>query len=98
MNIIINPNLVSIDGLSGLLKVGSVRMFGNPKLCYIGTETPSAQYWQVCFMCVFIFETVYVHLFSIMQFSGRYTYIFELINSSKQNVHVLCVIIALMVI
>ncbi len=38
---------MSIDGLSGLHSVELVRMFINPKLCYIGNETVTEAYWQV---------------------------------------------------
>ena len=44
---ILNPQLVSIDGLSGLLHVGTVRTFMNPNLCYIVDQVPNAEYWQV---------------------------------------------------
>ena len=48
INIIQNPSLVSIDGLSGLQRVTStVRIFINQNLCYIGTGTPDQAYWQV---------------------------------------------------
>ena len=45
---ILNTQLTSIDGLAGLLHVGTVRTFMNPQLCYILNETPNAAYWQVC--------------------------------------------------
>lgn len=47
---ILNPLLSSIDGLGGLLHVGTVRTFMNSDLCYILDRTPSADYWQVCYI------------------------------------------------
>ena len=44
---ILNSQVTSIDGLGGLLHVGSVRTFMNSQLCYILNETPNEAYWQV---------------------------------------------------
>ena len=43
-----HPLLVSIDGLAGVETVSrQVDLSGNPNLCYILSETPSKEYWEV---------------------------------------------------
>ena len=54
LNIITNPSLRNIDGLSGLLSVTLVRTFMNTALCYVGTSEPSEVYWEVCLVNLFI--------------------------------------------
>lgn len=41
-----NDNLVSIDGLSGIVRVQDLlNIRSNPSLCYILDQTPDTDYW-----------------------------------------------------
>ena len=78
INIIQNLNLVSLDGLTGLQRVGIARMFFNGALCYIGTSIPNPSYWQVSSD---IYNIIAISYYSILIFLLVLAIVYIMLNT-----------------